>query len=160
SIGTVQGQILEVNRAMCEMFGYPREEFVRHNVTEFIHPQDATGTWDIYGELTSGERDHFRMEKPYYRADGGLMWTDLVVSLIRDQDGTPRYMVAMMEDTTERHDLHDRLRHQALHDPLTQLPNRTMFFERLDTVLANHGDGARVGLCYLDLDGVQATNDT
>ena len=72
------------------------------------------------------------MEKPYYRSDGTMIWTDLVVSLIRDQDGHPRYMVAMMEDITERHELHARLRHQALHDPLTGLPNRTMFFERLD----------------------------
>jgi diguanylate cyclase (GGDEF)-like protein/PAS domain S-box-containing protein len=160
SVGTVQGQILEVNRAMCEMFGYSREEFIKHNVTEFIHPQDATGTWDIYGELTTGVRDHFRMEKPYHRADGAPMWTDLVVSLIRDQDGAPRYMVAMMEDITERHDLQARLRHQALHDPLTGLPNRTLFFDHLNAALANPSGGARVGLCYLDLDGFKATNDT
>ncbi len=156
SIGTVQGQILEVNRAMCEMFGYTRDEFIQHGVTEFMHPGDADGTWDIYGELTSGARDHFRMEKPFSRKDGRLIFTDLVVSLLRDKDGSPKYMVAMMEDTTERHELHDRLRHQALHDPLTGLPNRTLFFDRLD--LALRGD--RVGLCYLDLDGFKAINDT
>jgi len=156
SIGTVQGQILEVNRAMCEMFGFTREEFIKHGVTEFMHPSDAEGTWDIYGELTSGARDHFRMEKPFSRSDGQMIWTDLVVSLLRDKDGAPKYMVAMMEDTTERHELHDRLRHQALHDPLTGLPNRTLFFERLDLALR----GERIGLCYLDLDGFKAFNDT
>ena len=41
SIGTVQGQILEVNRAMCDMFGYTPEEFITHGVTEFVHPGDA-----------------------------------------------------------------------------------------------------------------------
>jgi diguanylate cyclase (GGDEF)-like protein/PAS domain S-box-containing protein len=160
SIGTVGGQILEVNRAMCEMFGYTPEEFITRGVTEFVHPQDATGTWDSYAELTSGARDHFRVEKPYYRRDGAAMWTDLVVSLIRDQDGTPQYMVAMMEDTTERHELSDRLRHQALHDPLTELPNRTMFFDRLNAVLTGGKRTTRVGLCYLDLDGFKAINDT
>jgi diguanylate cyclase (GGDEF)-like protein/PAS domain S-box-containing protein len=159
SVSTVQGEILEVNRAMTEMFGYTAEEFIQHGVADFAHPGDATGTWDTYAELTVGARDHFRMEKPYYRADGTLIWTDLVVSLIRDQDGAPRYMVAMMEDTTERHELHARLRHQALHDPLTGLPNRTLFFERLDEVLAGGGPD-RVGLCYLDLDGFKAINDT
>jgi len=158
SIGTVRGQILEVNRAMCDMFGYQPDEFIKHGVTEFAHPGDATGTWDAYAELTSGVRDHFRIEKPYYRSDGTMIWTDLVVSLIRDQDGAPRYMVAMMQDTTERHALHARLRHEALHDPLTGLPNRTLFFERLDLVLASGRD--RVGLCFLDLDGFKAINDT
>jgi diguanylate cyclase (GGDEF)-like protein/PAS domain S-box-containing protein len=156
SIGTVQGQILEVNRAMCDMFGYTPDEFIKHGVTEFVHPGDATGTWDVYGELTSGVRDHFRIEKPFYRSDGKMIWTDLVVSLLRGQDGAPEYMVAMMEDTTEQHELHARLRHQALHDPLTRLPNRTLFFERLDLALRGH----RVGLCYLDLDGFKAINDT
>ena len=100
-----------------------------------------------------------RMEKAYYRADGAEIWTDLVVSLIRDPDGQPRYVVAMMENITERHRLQTRLQHQALHDPLTGLPNRTLFFERLDAALAA-GPGARVGVCYLDLDGFKAVNDT
>ncbi len=156
SIGTVQGQILEVNRAMCEMFGYARDEFITHGVTEFAHPGDADGTWDLYRELTDGIRDHFRVEKPFYRADSTMIWTDLVVSLLRDKDGSPQYMVAMMEDITERHELHARLRHQAVHDPLTGLPNRTLFFERLEAALR----GERVGLCYLDLDGFKAINDT
>jgi diguanylate cyclase (GGDEF)-like protein/PAS domain S-box-containing protein len=160
SIGTVEGQIIEVNRTMCDMFGYSAEEFASHNVTEFVHPQDATDTWDIYAELTSGARDHFRMEKPYYRREGTVIWVDLVVSLIRDQHGVPRFMVAMMEDITERHDLQARLRHQADHDPLTELPNRTLFFERLGTALSSPRDDARVGVCYLDLDEFKAINDT
>ncbi len=64
----------------------------------------------------------------------------------------------MMEDITERHRLQTRLRHQAQHDPLTGLPNRTLFFERLDAALA--GRAPRPGVCYLDLDGFKAVNDT
>ncbi|HYH30384.1 MAG TPA: bifunctional diguanylate cyclase/phosphodiesterase, partial [Pseudonocardia sp.] len=51
------------------------------------------------------------------------------------------------------------LRHQAQHDPLTGLPNRTLFFERLDAALAGPPD-RQVGVCYLDLDGFKAVNDT
>ena len=58
-----------------------------------------------------------------------MVWTDLTVSLIRDDDGRPRFTVAMIEDITERYELQQRLRFQALHDPLTGLPNRTLFFE-------------------------------
>jgi diguanylate cyclase (GGDEF)-like protein/PAS domain S-box-containing protein len=160
SICTVDGQILEVNRAMCEMFGYSQEEFSQHTVTEFVHPEDPPGAWDIYADLASGARDHFRMEKPHYRRDGTVMWTDLVVSLIRGQDGDPQYMVAMMENITERHELQTQLRYQALHDPLTELPNRTLFFERLGQALADPRPSARIGLCYLDVDGFKAINDT
>ncbi|HEU0237685.1 MAG TPA: EAL domain-containing protein [Micromonosporaceae bacterium] len=158
AVSTVDGKILEVNRAMCDMFGYTPEELVTRSVDDFVHPSDPVGSWDQYAELVTGARDHIRMEKPYYRADGSLMWTDLVSSLIRDQGGTPRYLVAMIEDITERHALQARLHHQASHDPLTELPNRTLFFERLDAALARGGD--RIGLCYLDLDGFKAINDT
>jgi diguanylate cyclase len=52
----------------------------------------------------------------------------------------------------------DQLRHQALHDPLTALPNRAAAFDRLSAALAAGGTG-RIGLCYLDLDGFKAVND-
>jgi diguanylate cyclase (GGDEF)-like protein/PAS domain S-box-containing protein len=159
-VGTVDGKILEVNRAMCEMFGWTPEEFVTRGMDDFVHPNDPVGTWDVYADLASGARDHMRMEKPYYRKDGSLIWTDLVVSLIRDQGGTPRYVVTMIEDITDRHELQARLRHQASHDPLTNLPNRTLFFERLETALSSDGAQARVGVCYLDLDGFKEINDT
>jgi diguanylate cyclase (GGDEF)-like protein len=52
----------------------------------------------------------------------------------------------------------ERLRHQATHDPLTGLPNRAAAYRRLSAALAAEG-GARIGLCYLDLDGFKAVND-
>ncbi len=69
-------------------------------------------------------------------------------------------MVAMFEDITERHVLQTRLRHQALHDPLTGLPNRALFFERLADVFAPWLRTSRIGLCYLDLDGFKVVNDS
>lgn len=55
--------------------------------------------------------------------------------------------------------LSSQLRHQALHDPLTGLPNRTAILGRLAAALASE-PGTRVGLCYLDLDGFKTVNDT
>jgi diguanylate cyclase (GGDEF)-like protein/PAS domain S-box-containing protein len=159
-IADISGKIVDVNKTVCDMLGYTPDEFRRLTVEEFVRPDDAPGVWDAYQEMVRGERDHFRLEKPYYRKDGQAVWTDLVVSLIRDPDGGPKYIVAMVEDITERHVLQTRLRHQALHDPLTQLPNRTLFFERLGQILDDADDEARIGVCYLDVDGFKMINDT
>ncbi|BCB87314.1 GGDEF domain-containing protein [Phytohabitans suffuscus] len=166
-IAALDGRLLEVNRALCAMFGYTRDQFLALPAGAFLPP----------GGLR--DRDHYRTERPYRRADGGRIWTDLVVSLIRGRDGTPLYVVAMVQDVTERRSLQQQLHHQAMHDPLTDLPNRTLFFERLSGALGAGGvqvrepgdedgprrasvaaPGARVGVCYLDLDGFKAINDT
>ena len=117
------------------MLGYSIEELRETNVAALFHADDAAGMWELYQELTEGKHDAARVEKRYYRKDGSVVWTDLAVSLIRHHDGRPRFTVAMIEDITERHQLQQRLRFQALHDPLTGLPNRTLFFDRLDAVL-------------------------
>ncbi|MEW2404194.1 EAL domain-containing protein [Streptomyces sp. NPDC046862] len=67
-------------------------------------------------------------------------------------------------DISARRELQARLRHLRMHDPVTRLPNRTLFFERLTAALEveayeESGTG-RIGLCYLDLDGFKAINDT
>ncbi len=157
-IADVDGRILELNQAFCDMLGYTADELRKINVTELVHPDDAPGMWERYAEMIAGEHDHARLEKRYFRKDGGVIWTDLAVSLIRDEDGRPQFTVAMIEDITERYELARQLRFQAEHDPLTGLPNRTLFFDRLTALFAR--GGTRVGLCYLDLDGFKIVNDS
>jgi diguanylate cyclase (GGDEF)-like protein/PAS domain S-box-containing protein len=151
------GMVLEVNHALADMLGLTQEALRGEPIWTFVHPDDVPGLWERTKELLAGERNHLRVDKAYYRPDGTEVWTNLVLSLIRDPHGTPQYMVAMMENITERHRLQTRLQHQALHDPLTDLPNRTLFFERLDAALRA---GTQPGVCYLDLDGFKAVNDT
>ena len=107
-------------------------------------------------DLVAGAVSQLRMEKAYYRKPtarrSGPTWC---VSLLRDPDGRA---ALRRGDDGEHHRTAPaaaRLQHQALHDPLTGLPNRTLFFDRLDQALAA-GAGPRVGVCYLDLDGFKA----
>lgn len=159
-IGLVDGQIIDVNQAFADMLGYTIEELRQRNVSSLFHPDDAAGIWELYQEVVEGRRDTVRIEKRYYRKDGTTVWTDLAVSLVRYDDGRPRFTVAVVEDITERYELQQRLRFQALHDPLTGLPNRTLFFETLGMVFDNAGAGRPVGVCFLDLDGFKAVNDS
>ena len=157
AIAEIDGTIVEVNRALCDMLGFAAPEIVSRTFWQFVHPDDVPGFWKEVEDLLAGAHNHLRVEKPYYRKDGEQVWTNLVLSLIRDPDGQPRYVAAMIENITGRYHLQARLQHQALHDPLTGLPNRTVFFQRLDAALLT---GAQVGVCYLDLDGFKAINDT
>jgi diguanylate cyclase (GGDEF)-like protein/PAS domain S-box-containing protein len=155
----LEGNILQVNGALLRMFGISDQTMGGRNVREWTHPDDAPQTWTLYDELVRGEREHYHVEKAFYRPDGTVLWTNLTVSLLRDADGNPQYQLALMEDTTERRLLNLRLRYEATHDALTGLPNRTLFFERLEKALGA-GNNQRFGLCYLDLDGFKTINDT
>ncbi|WP_425489083.1 putative bifunctional diguanylate cyclase/phosphodiesterase [Mycobacterium vicinigordonae] len=70
----------------------------------------------------------------------------------------PIYTLAVFSDVTDRHQLEQQLRHQTLHDPLTGLPNRRQFFDRLSSAFED--PHSRVGVCYVDLDGFKDVNDT
>ncbi|MET7749491.1 EAL domain-containing protein [Micromonospora sp. NPDC005367] len=159
-VADLDGRILEVNQSFADMLGYSVDELRQINVTSLFHADDAAGMWELYQGLVEGEHDSIRVEKRYHRKDGSSLWTDLAVSLVRQDDGRPRFTVAMIEDITERYALQQRLRFQALHDPLTGLPNRTLFFETLGRLLDTAGPEQRIGVCFLDLDGFKAINDS
>ncbi|WP_251095923.1 EAL domain-containing protein [Streptomyces sp. Caat 7-52] len=158
-IADLDGNVLQVNEALLRMFGLSEPSLRGRRVQDWVHPEDAPQTWRLYDELVHGEREHYHVEKAFNRPDGTVLWTNLTVSLLRDADGEPQYQLALMEDTTERRLLNLRLRYEATHDALTGLPNRTLFFERLEKAL-NAGEGQRFGLCYLDLDGFKTINDS
>ncbi|WP_405770100.1 EAL domain-containing protein [Actinacidiphila glaucinigra] len=158
-IADMDGRILDVNAALTTMFGGLERHIRSRNVYDWVHPDDAPEVWEMQRQLNRGERDHYRMEKAYYRPDGTVLWTNLTVSLLRDAGGIPQYMLALMEDITEERLLSERLRYEANHDALTGLANRNLFFERLEQTL-NGPDGVGVGVCYLDLDGFKDVNDS
>ncbi|MGW8883748.1 putative bifunctional diguanylate cyclase/phosphodiesterase [Streptomyces sp. NPDC055749] len=159
-IGDLDGNILAVNTALQDMFGARAEDIRKFSVDMLVHPEDSPGVWESYQRLVDGELDSFQCDKPYYRQDGEVVWTHLVLSLIRGEDERPRYQVAMLEDITDRHRLQERLHFQATHDPLTGLPNRRTFFERLEQVFAAPEAGGRFCLCSVDLDGFKSINDS
>ncbi len=159
-IADLSGRIIEANQAMADMFGHTVDELRQLNVRDLVHPEDPPEKWGAYGDVIRGRREVVRREKRYVRRDGSTVYTDMTVSLIRDADRAPLYTVAMFQDITERHHLHARLRYQALYDPLTGLPNRRLFFERMHQAFDAADPDRRVALCYFDLDGFKTINDT
>ncbi|GAA2244321.1 cyclic Di-GMP phosphodiesterase RmdA [Streptomyces amakusaensis] len=158
-IADLDGNVLELNETLTRMFGGLEHHVRGKKVTDWAHPEDRPHVWQLHRELIRGEREHFRVEKPFFRNDGTVLWTNLTVSLLRDTEGRPQYQLVLLEDTTERRLLTLRLRYEATHDALTGLPNRTLFSERLEKAISG-GEDRRFGLCYLDLDGFKVINDS
>ncbi|WP_327677192.1 putative bifunctional diguanylate cyclase/phosphodiesterase [Kitasatospora sp. NBC_00458] len=206
--------IIEVNPAFAALTGRTVGELAGTHIHETVDPEGMPHR--LFPALVHGERDRIRVEKQLKHREGRTVWSKVTISLIRDGGGGPLYTLALVEDITEQRRLGDRLEYQALHDPLTRLPNRTFFFERLDAacltddrtadrpggaatgpalptgtagppegatartavatrtarsvgpdrpgpagpVPAAATDGRRVGVCYLDLDGFAAINET
>lgn len=159
AISDTRGQLLEVNSAMATMLGYAPEEMLGYYLIDFAHPDDPPDLRRYFHEMVEGQRDNYRIERRFRKQDGSALRTNVTVSLVRDEHGQPQYLVGMVEDYTERHVLSEQLRHQANHDHLTGLANRALFTERLHATFSAT-PGQRVGLCYLDLDGFKAVNDT
>ncbi|MBO0853241.1 MAG: EAL domain-containing protein [Nocardia sp.] len=157
-LADMSGRIVEVNKAFATMLGYEPEQMYELEVADLIHPDDPPGMWELYAGVVRGEYDHAQVEKAYSHRDGHTVWTNINMSLVRDEHGNPQYTLVLVEDISEQRKLRERLSYRAHHDPLTGLANRSRFFDALNEA-CTHPD-ARVGLCYVDLDHFKAANDT
>ncbi|MDQ0813263.1 putative signal transduction protein with EAL and GGDEF domain [Streptomyces sp. B3I7] len=117
-----------------------------------------------YLEVLRGRQSRLRCTRRLKHPDGHSLWVQVTVSPLPP---ARRAVLLSVTDISARRELQARMRHLQIHDPVTRLPNRTLFFERLTAALdaeAYEGGGAggtgRIGLCYLDLDGFKAVNDT
>lgn len=117
-------------------------------------PQRPGGA-DAYGTAPQPPAARLSRTRRVKHADGRMLWAEVSLTPT-GHDGESLLAVA---DISEQRDLRDRLRHLQMHDPVTRLPNRTLFFERLASALTETATG-RIGICYLDLDGFKAVNDT
>lgn len=155
-----KGVIEYVNLAFCRLTGYSCDEAVGQH-TRILkgegHPDEYyKNVWETIssGNQWSGE---------FYnrRKDGTFFWEFASISPIKDVNGFITHYVAVKENITERKHLLACLDKMAHTDSLTELPNRNLFFNRLDYIIAlSNRDKLRFALLYLDLDGFKAVNDT
>ncbi|HET7092145.1 MAG TPA: PAS domain S-box protein, partial [Thermomicrobiales bacterium] len=104
------GRTLQVNRALCRMLGYAEAELLAVSLRDLTHPDDVAANSSLFDRALAGEFSTYRMEKRYLHQDGHLVWTTLNASLVRDDDGAPRYFVSQIEDISERRRSEEALR--------------------------------------------------
>ena len=100
-------------------------------------------------------------EEPQTTPDGRSIWLSTSKIPLVDQDNETIGVLGIYEDITERKNMQDRVQHLAHYDPLTDLPNRTLFEDRLQQALAiAKRDKAQLALIFIDLDKFKPINDT
>jgi diguanylate cyclase (GGDEF)-like protein/PAS domain S-box-containing protein len=154
-----EGRVIDGNAAWGAMLGFSVAEMRGRPMSELVQPGGSLPALRRFNEVLAGVRDHFRLEITHEGRHGRSMELDLSVSRVQSEGDEPDFLVGIAIDVTERRKLQNRLWHEARHDPLTRLPNRTLFFERLDEWLIAVEDNGPVGLCYIDLDGFKSVND-
>ncbi|MBI4520566.1 MAG: PAS domain S-box protein, partial [Gemmatimonadetes bacterium] len=114
-----EGRPFESNPALQAMLGYTADELRTLTNSDLTHPEDLRESLRLFGEMINGQRDSYRIEKRYVRQDGGIVWGRLTASLVRDGDGRPSFVIAMIEDVTEWKQAEQALREWAITDDLT-----------------------------------------
>jgi PAS domain S-box-containing protein len=127
SIGIAQadpmtGRWVRVNRKMCEITGYSSEEMLTMRIPEITHPEDRERDWAAFQDVVSKKAKGYRLEKRYIRKDGGIIWVNLNMTVVRSSDDQPVRTVATIEDITERKLAEEALRQQLeLRDQLAKI---------------------------------------
>ena len=153
-----EGLIEYVNPKFEEITGYSSAEVVGKSPTLL---QSGYTTQDAVAALWSAARagKQWRGELHSRKKNGDLFWEYASVSPITSADGAIRHILAINEDITVRKDYEEKLIHQANYDPLTELPNRTLAFDRLSRALLGNR-GRTVAIFCVDLDNFKIVNDT
>ena len=159
-ITDLDGTIEYVNAAFETSTGYGREEVIGQKPSMLKSGQQDDAYYaQLWTALTSGEV--FRGTFINRRKDGSLFHEEKTISPLRDVEGAITHYLAAGRDLTERLHAQEQLHHLTYYSPLTGLPNRALFMDRLNQLLARGRWRNRViALLFINLDRFKVVNDT
>jgi diguanylate cyclase (GGDEF)-like protein/PAS domain S-box-containing protein len=159
-ITDAHGIILDVNDAFCELTGYSRQEAIGHS-SRLLNSghHDA----DFFRQLfeTVARQEYWQGEIWNRTKAGAVSVVLMTISAVRDSVGQLTQYVGVFTDITEKKESEQRLEHLAHHDALTDLPNRSLFRDRLQQAIKkSRRDNQSLALLFIDLDRFKEVNDT
>jgi diguanylate cyclase (GGDEF)-like protein/PAS domain S-box-containing protein len=160
SVLAADGSILYESPASGRVMGRKPEDLTGRNAFEFLHPDDVQLAQEVFAVVLSTPGITSSIQFRFAHRDGSWRWLDGTANnLLADE--RVNGIVVNARDITERKAFEEQLRHQALHDALTGLPNRVHFLDRLNHALARtarHHSTASV--LYIDVDRLKRVNDS
>src|ERR687890_495202 len=159
------GNVTFVNPAASDMTGWNTQDLLGRPMHRLLHhtkPDGAPYTREecpIYAALEDGIT-HSRDDEVFWRKDGTRFPVEYMSSPIFE-DGEIVGAVVTFRDITERKALEQQLQHQAFHDPLSGLPNRALFMDRLERAITRaNRRGTKIAVLFVDLDNFKVINDS
>ena len=160
-VSDLQGIIRHVSPVAVTMMGGATEnELLGRNIAEFRDPAEAQRA---IANITAMFEGVYNGAEGYrlIRLDGSLLDTEINAEIVRDGQGQPSGLIFVIRDISERKKTEEHIRHMAQHDPLTGLPNRALFSDRLQSAITNAvRDKTGLALMFIDLDKFKPVNDT
>jgi len=154
-------EIVYVNEGFCRMTGYTAEEVVGKTPRILQGPKTDRAELDRLRRHLSRGEPFDGGEAINYRKDGSEYVVNWHIVPLRDDAGEVTHWLAGQLDVTKRAALEERLRYRALHDPLTDLPNRTLFMDRLEHALSLATRHLRlIAILFVDLNDFKFVNDS
>ncbi|MHB1116310.1 diguanylate cyclase domain-containing protein [Sideroxydans sp.] len=159
-ITDADSRIIKVNHAFTDITGYGEEEVLGKNprfMSSGRHDQSFfIGMWQHLSTYGSWSGDIWDKRK-----NGEVFPKRLTITAVKDAEGHTTEYVGIFTDITDLKRFEEEMRNQAFHDPLTHLPNRRLFTERLKAAIAASARSGNLGaVFFLDLDRFKVLNDT
>ena len=142
------------------VFGFPDKALVGSPLRDWVHPEDRQEILAVIGSARRGDATHGAVACRLRAEDGAWRHTETTVTNLLDNPSVGGF-VLNTRDVSERQALEEELRRRAWHDPLTRLPNRSLFADRVEHALARSvRSGVGAVVLYLDLDDFKVVNDS
>jgi PAS domain S-box-containing protein len=98
----IDGKWISMNDKLCEIVGYSRDELIHKTFQEITVIEDLEKDLSLVNEVLSNKRDFYTLEKRYIHKTGNPIWVNLTVSVVKNDDGSPKYFISLVEDIGER----------------------------------------------------------
>ena len=159
---TPEGRWLQVNQSLCRLLGYTERELMAVDYLSVLHPNDLRPALANFKHLLRGRIPSCQMEKRYLNKTGQEVWGLWSASLAQDVHNRTPNLIFQIQDITDRKQAEQRLHHDAFHDALTGLPNRSLFVDHVKLAIARlqRRKDQTFAVLYLDLDRFKVVNDS
>jgi PAS domain S-box-containing protein len=95
---SLDGRLLRVNRAFCQLVGYTSDELLTMRFADITVPEDIAPDERLLAQTLAGERDRYSLEKRYIHKKGHTVWAQLTVALVRKPNGLPEHFISVVQD--------------------------------------------------------------